>query len=50
MASDHPWLRGVLRSSQQLPDPLPLATLANRSLRDHLRLQTSSAWEAALAP
>jgi hypothetical protein len=50
MASDHPWLLGVLRSSQQLPDPLPPATLSNRSLRDHLRSQTSFAWEAALAP
>jgi hypothetical protein len=50
MAPDHPWLRRVLRSSQQLPDPLPLATLANCSLCDHLRSQTSSALEAALAP
>jgi hypothetical protein len=50
MTSDHPWLRWVLRSSQQLPDPVPPATLADRSLRDHLRSQTSSAWEAALAP
>jgi hypothetical protein len=50
MASDHFWLLRVLRSSQQLPGPLPPATLANRSLRDHLLSQTSSAWEAALAP
>jgi hypothetical protein len=50
VVSDHPCLRRVLRSSQQWPDPLPLATLANRSLRDHLRSQTPSAWKAALAP
>jgi hypothetical protein len=50
MASDHPWLQRVLRSSQDLPEPLPATTLSNRSLRDHLRSQTSSAWETALAP
>jgi hypothetical protein len=40
----------VLRSSLQLPDSLPPAALANRRLRDHMRSQTFSAWEPALAP
>jgi hypothetical protein len=50
MASDYPWLRRVLRSSEQLPAPLPPTTLSNRSLRDHLRSQTSLTRVAALAP
>jgi hypothetical protein len=50
MASDHPWLRLVLRSSEQLPAPLTPTTLSNRSLRDHLRSQTSLTRVAALAP
>jgi hypothetical protein len=48
--SDHPWLQCVLVSSQHLPAPLPPTVLANRCKRDSLRLQTSSAWQAALAP
>jgi hypothetical protein len=48
-APDLPWLQRVLRSSQHLPAPLPPAALANRRIRDSLRLQTSSAWQAALA-
>jgi hypothetical protein len=50
MASDHPLLQRVLHSSRHLPDPLLPILCANRSLRDHLRSLTSSAWEAALAP
>jgi hypothetical protein len=50
LASDHLWLQRVLRSSQHLPAPLPFAALDNRRLRDSLRAQTSSAWQAARAP
>jgi hypothetical protein len=33
-----------------LPAPLPPTAVASRRLRDSLRSQTSSAWQAALAP
>jgi hypothetical protein len=50
LASENPWLRRVQSCSLLLHSPLPPTATANRCLRDHLRSQNSSGWEAPLAP
>jgi hypothetical protein len=50
MASEHPWLRCGLRSSQQFPDPLLLATFANRCLQGRVGMEGGGreSWKCGL--